>query len=592
MFTAIHGLIIIPMKKFLHKKIFYDLALLSRLLPFVIFVIYFLASCNRHKKPAGKEMVDTAEQMDSKVKELIKISLSYTISNNGQLNDSTWLTEDSTLSFLYKENEFVPFWCSAEKWRPQADSLFNFIAQARLYGLFPSDYHFSQLRKIWNMILADSITRDIKSDAALWTRAELMMSDALVTIFKHIKLGRLPTDSVTLRRDSVLSEEFIKSKFKKITTGSSLVAVIESLEPKHKGYHELKAGIKSFLAKADFSEIATIKYPDKNPDNLKASVVKRLFESGYFDTTTHILDSLALSKILLKFQKERRLTPDGKIGPQTIRELNSSDREKFIRIAITMDRYKMLPEEMPEKYIWVNIPSYTMKLYNRKSLIVSGRIVVGKPKTRTPVLTSSIYEMITYPQWTIPQSIIVKEILPALKRDPGYLARKGYSLFDSKGEETDPFSVDWSKYNKGIPYRVIQGSGDANALGVLKFNFSNKYAVYLHDTNQRFYFGLDSRALSHGCVRVQEWEKVAFFIMENEKTYSLKNKKRYVPIDSLNHWLKVKEKHIISLNDRIPVFIRYYTCEGLNGRVIFYEDIYNEDRELQDNFFKAKEILI
>ena len=582
----------IRMKKFLHHKKFNTLTLVSMLLPVVFFMIYLLTSCNRHKKPAGKEIVNTAEQMDPKVKELIKISLSYTISNNGQLNDSTRLTEDSTLNFLYTQNEFVPFWCSAEKWKPQADSLFKFIAQAKLYGLFPSDYHFSQLKKIWNMILADSVTRDIKSDAALWTRAELMLSDALVTIFKHLKLGRLPSDSITLRRDPVVSKEFIKLKFNEIRDGGSLVSVIESLEPTHKGYHELKAGIKNFLEKADFSQVSTIKYPDKNQENLKASVVKRLFESGYIDSTTIALDSIELSKILLKFQKERRLTPDGKIGPQTIRELNSSDREKFIRIAITMDRYKMLPEEMPEIYIWVNIPSYSMGLYNRKSLIVSGRIVVGRPQTRTPVLTSSIYEMVTYPQWTIPQSIIVKEILPSLKKDPGYLARKGYSLFDSKGEETDPFSVDWSKYNKGIPFRVIQGSGDANALGVLKFNFYNKYAVYLHDTNQRFYFGLDSRALSHGCVRVQEWQKVAFFIMENEMNYSMKNKKRYVPVDSLKHWLKVKEKHIISLNDRIPVYIRYYTCEGLNGRVVFYEDIYNEDRDLEEFLFKTKYILI
>lgn len=582
----------ILVENFKRKRFFYDWPIASKFFPFLVVFFLMMLSCNSNKRKAGVETVNSAEQMDSKVKELITASIKYAISKNGYLNDSTSLSQDSILNFLYKQKDFVPFWSSTEKWLPQADSLLNFIEHSKLYGLFPSDYHFGQLKKIREIILADSTTRKVKNDAALWTRADLMLSDALVTIFKDIKLGRLPNDSITLRKDSVLSDEFVKTKFNEISSGSSLIATITSLEPKHKGYHELKAGIKKFLESADFSEISTINYPDKNSANLKTAVIKRLFESGYVDSASIILDSLELSEILEKYQKERRLTPDGKIGPQTIRELNSSDKEKFVRIAISLDRYKMLPEEMPGKYIWVNIPSYTLDLYNQNTKIVTSRVVVGKLKTRTPVLTSSIYEMITYPQWTIPQSIIVKEILPSLKKDPGYLARKGYGLFDSKGEEIDPFSVDWSKYNKGVPYRVIQGSGDANALGNLKFNFSNKYAVYLHDTNQRFYFGLDSRALSHGCVRVQEWQKVAYYILENDIELSRKNNRRYVPLDSMQHWLKIKEKHVISVNNMIPVFIRYFTCESQNGRIVFFEDIYHEDLELAEKFFLGKNILI
>lgn len=580
------------LKNFIHKYIFLNLSFSPKGFIFFIFpvVFLFIISCTERKKPGGKVDVSSPELMDPKVKELIANSIEYINSQKGALDDSTLLTQFSALNYLYKGNEFVPFWSSTERWLPQADSLLDFIEQSKLYGLFPSDYHFDYLGKIRELILADSLTRKVKNNAALWSRADLLLSDALVRIFKDIKLGRLPNDSVTLRKDSVLSDEFIRIKFNDIVSGGSLIATISALEPKHTGYYDLKAGIGSFLEKADFTEISKIKYPDKNTDYLKAAVVKRLFESGYIDSVSTIPDSIELSKTLVKYQKERRLTADGKIGPQTIRELNSSDKEKFIRIAITLDRFKMLPEELPEKYIWVNIPSYTLDLYNRNSLIVSSRIVVGKPKTRTPVLTSSIYEMITFPQWNIPQSIIVKEILPALKKDPAYLARKGYSLFDNKGEEIDPFNIEWTKYNKGIPYRIIQGSGDANALGVLKFNFSNKYAVYLHDTNQRFYFGLDSRALSHGCVRVQEWEKVAFYILENDKDYALKNKKKYVPVDSVQNWLKKKEKHVVPINNKIPVFIRYFTCAGQNGHVVFFEDIYNEDQELADQFFGGKNI--
>ena len=136
----------------------------------------------------------------------------------------------------------------------------------------------------------------------------------------------------------------------------------------------------------------------------------------------------------------------------------------------------------------------------------------------------------------------------------------------------------------------MQGSGDENALGILKFNFNNKYSVYLHDTNQRYYFSRAARALSHGCVRVQEWEKMTFYLLRNDSINArLKNSNNYTPTDSVVKWLATKEKHSIPVRNRVPLFIRYFTCEGRNGKIIFYEDIYDEDKILKDQFFLGKE---
>jgi L,D-transpeptidase YcbB len=209
---------------------------------------------------------------------------------------------------------------------------------------------------------------------------------------------------------------------------------------------------------------------------------------------------------------------------------------------------------------------------------------VGKPETSTPIITSVMTDMITYPLWHIPNSIIVKEILPALKKDPGYLKRKGYSLVDKDYNEIDPYTIDWSKYEKGIPYRIIQGSGDDNALGVLKFNFPNKFSVYLHDTNQRSFFSRKKRALSHGCVRVQAWQDLAYYLLDKDST-----RPNAIPPDSLSTWLAVKEKHVLPLRSRIPLFIRYFTCEaGSDGSIIFHEDIYGEDRRLRQAYLKPQ----
>ena len=198
--------------------------------------------------------------------------------------------------------------------------------------------------------------------------------------------------------------------------------------------------------------------------------------------------------------------------------------------------------------------------------------------------------MVTYPQWTIPNSIIKKDILPALKKDPGYLARKGFSLVDSKGETIDPYGVDWQKYSKGIPYKVVQGSGDDNALGILKFNFNNPYSVYLHDTNQRYLFKKTSRALSHGCVRVQEWQRLANYIARNDSMNLKPGTILKYTVDSINTWLVNKVRKRIIIENRLPLFIRYFTCEGKDRKIIFYEDIYGEDKSLADKFFGDKKL--
>jgi murein L,D-transpeptidase YcbB/YkuD len=551
-------------------------------------ILLFFLSCNENSPPSVNEIVALPEKMDEKVKDLIQANLEFARSNNEQLGDSTRLFQFPVLLNLYGQKDFTPRWCSAERWLPSGDSLLQLIDHVRYFGLFPEDYHTSDIKKIKTLFATDSLKNGDTKNAALWARADLLMSDALVNIFHDVKLGRLPKDSITMRKDSVLSEAFIAGKFTAIASGLSLSYVISSLEPRLKAYHELKDGLKNFLDSATFGEITTITFPSKDKESLKTSLVRRFYELGYLDSANEKPDSLKLASILKKYQQWNNLAADGKLGSQTVRSLNLSDLEKFKRIAITLDRYKMLPEKMPDQYIWANIPSYTLLFIRHDTLLLSSRIVVGKPKTRTPVLTSALYEMITYPQWNIPQSIIVNEILPALKKDPGYLASKGYSLFKGE-EEVDPYTVDWSQYNKGIPYRIIQGSGDDNALGVLKFNFHNKYAVYLHDTNQRSYFALDNRALSHGCVRIQEWQKLAVIIMQIESEKSnVNSKQKPVSADSLFHWLKVKEKRSAPLINRVPIFIRYFTCEASDGRISFFDDIYEEDEQLSRMLFASK----
>lgn len=544
----------------------------------------FIACTGKNSKMDS--IASTPLELQQKSIELIQEFTEKAINQNGQLADSSVVLNQPRLTkLLYEKRGFEPLWCNKEEWLPVGDSLFNFIKSAQLFGLFPENYHVNQLINTRQKFFADSFKKRERKDAALWSQADILMTDGFVQIVKDIKLGRLPQDSITLRKDSVLSDDFYQQQIDELQR-TGLNVLIQSLEPRHWGYQLLKAGIKKFLDSANYKQFSLVPYPEKNLAKFNRALTKRLSEEGFIASDSIIADSSILAEAIKKFQQKKGIAVDGRAGEGTVRMMNVNDQEKFIRIAISLDKYKMLPEIMPLKYIWVNASANILEVIVKNEIKFQSRVITGKSKTRTPVLTSSITELITYPQWVPPPSIVVKEILPAVKKNPGYLARKGFSLVDSKGNEVDPYSVDWSKYSKGIPYRVVQGSGDANALGIIKFVFSNKYSVYLHDTNQRYLFANAMRSLSHGCVRVQEWEKLAWYILRNDSISTPGS--GYTRIDSLKTWLQKKQKRNIPIRNKIPVFIRYITCESVNGTIVFYDDVYSEDRDLSEKYFAVK----
>lgn len=556
--------------------------------PFIFSLVLLIpAACNNAKQPPASDIAKTPEELDIKATDIIRSALEFAEANEGNVDDTIRLTYTKQAQLIYEKNQFATLWSGKEQWKPLADSLLHFISNAKLYGLFPDDYHFSLLDSLNKKFINDTLTTTDRRDAVKWAKADLMLTDGLLHIIKDLKLGRLAQDSMTQRKDSVLTDSFYLQQFEAIQQKGALTEILQSVEPTHQGYIALKEGIKHFLDSADNRIYTNVPARKKDSSGFAEALQRRLYEGGFLSYDSVKADSTEMSEAVKKFQREKEIVIDGKAGSETIRLLNESDRDKFARIAITLDRYKMLPEKMPSRYVWVNLPGYKMQLVEEDSVLLSSKIICGKNITRTPLLTSAISDMITYPQWTIPTSIIVKEILPALKRDTNYLARKGYSLIDSKGDVINPGSVDWSKYKKGIPYKVVQGSGDENALGILKFNFPNKYAVYLHDTNQRYLFSRAMRALSHGCVRVQKWDELANYIIR----YDYKDKlteEAFAAEDSLNTWLERKEKHTIPVRKRLPVYIRYFTCEGKNGKLLFYDDIYGDDKILYEKFFAGK----
>lgn len=549
---------------------------------FIPSVALCLLACNNNSR-RGKEP-DTPPR-DQHAQAAIKALLKQTDTISNKLDDSTRLYALPVLNYYYASKAYGPLWSKDERWLPSAGSLLAYLDTCENDGLFKDDYQLTVLKYFRNPPGQDSLKA---RSASHWAKADILFTDAFVRLAQDLNQGRLQADNLSWKYRREKQAGFFSNYLKDVAAGNSMAKIIGQLQPSIKDYHALKNSLPAFLKTMDNTQYTYLQFPARDSIAFLKKLLQRLKESGVPAASVSNYDSLKLHAMLVKFQKDHRLKLTGKVNVALVNYLNNTDKEKFKRIAITLDKYKQLPPQMPEKYIWVNLPSYHLQVRDNDSLVMRSKVIIGKPTTPTPDISSEITNLVIYPTWTVPSGIISKEILPGLKKNTNYLARKGLQLYDARGDLVNAQSVNWARFTKGIPYFVRQSSGDNNALGVIKFNFNNPYAVYLHDTNQRYLFKNKSRSLSHGCVRVEDWKSLAHYIVKHDSTEAAKSGSSALSVDSIGSWISQKQKHTVPLKQRLPIFIRYMSCEVLNGNIIFHEDVYNKDKALREKYFALK----
>ena len=556
-------------------------ALLSFLYVLLIGLCLLTIGCHEKvkvKPPPPKDIVQKKEAWEERTAKNLKQYLDFAQENSGKLNDSISVLHIRLLNSFYKQNNYNLVWSLRGSSKYIGTKLYEFVKDSKQYGLFPLDYGLDKLERVQQTVAADT---NAKNDAALWARNDLFLTDAFISLAKDLKQGRLAYDSVTLRKDTVLPDSLYLSLLNEVITRNEVQQTLHQLEPKNAAYDSIKTYLSSFLDSAKFVNYIYLSYPYSDSIRFFKSLQKRLFQDSLMPELYTKIDTVLLSKAISKYQRMKGWKVTGKVNDALVKSLNNTDIVKFKRIAINLDRYKLLPDSFPTTYIWVNLPSFNLKVWDSGAVAFESKIIVGATKTRTPLLTSEVVNFITYPQWTVPYSIIFKEMLPSIKKDSNYLAKQNLMVVDDNDSIIDPKTIEWQKLSKNhFPYLIKQRQGDDNSLGVIKFNFRNKYSVYLHDTNARWLFSKSQRALSHGCVRVQDWHKMADFLIRN-------NQDKF-PADTLKAWFARQEKHVVTGFPKIPIYIRYFTCEGVNGKLKFFEDIYGEDQLLNEKFFSNK----
>ena len=348
---------------------------------------------------------------------------------------------------------------------------------------------------------------------------------------------------------------------------------LSPMEPVHPQYSLLKAQLKRYH---DLDSLPWLvlelegkkkKLEPGGKDAAVPAIRKRLAFLGDADPVLDTVDQLALryDSALVegakRFQARHGLHPDGVIGAGMLKQLNVCPADRARTILVNMERLRWVPERTAPNQLLVNIPEFRLHVHEADTEAWSMNVVVGTAATRTVIFSDSLSTIVFSPTWTVPASIVRGEILPAMKKDPNYLARKGMEVIGG----TD-----------ALP-RIRQKPGAGNALGRVKFLFPNSFSIYFHDTPSKSFFGRESRAFSHGCIRLSEPQRFAEYLLRNDTSWTSERVKKAM--------FSGKEEQVV-LTGKRPVSIGYFTAwVGPKGDLNFRDDVYGHDLRLATELF-------
>ena len=508
----------------------------------IIFIILF-SSCKQKHMNAPEKIVEKTESIDKQVIQILEEQL-FQYKKDGllilledTLKTSEWVYD------LFFQNHMKPLWTSDEKLLPVADSLLSFIDQANYYGLSPNKYYYEQLKTRINLIFNYSKN---KINATRLYEINILLTDVFFKLAVDLNRGQLNSENLKPIWKSREIKISVISLIKSALSENRIKQSLKSCEPVSKEYQFLKKHLMIFLKEYHNNTIDLPLQVKSKMDLLSNYYSNSFFERSIVSENTNIIpDSIQLA-------------------------LNYLESQINI-ISINLERLKWDNKLNEDYYLNINIPSYDLKLFKCDTLELYSKVIVGKPETSSPFrLDSKIIHFYIYPYWTVPFSIATKEILPILVRDTSYLSRHKMEVFDNSGNLMDIKKIKWKKYSeKYFPFKIRQRDGDENTLGVLKFIFSNKYGIYIHDTNSKSLFKKDKRALSHGCIRLEKAKELANEVISC-CTINFSS-------DSLNYYLKKKERKKVDLFKPLPIHIRYFTCEADSDTIFFYNDVYRLD---------------
>ncbi len=502
------------------------------------------------------------ESVDSNGKKMEHIYINQD-SIDQVINDTLFEKQSESVKELYKIFDKEIIWTSEENRKTLFENIKNKCEEE---GLFVENYALSKL-------LAYEKNRE-ELNYYEFQKYDILLSKAFKNLANQLHKGIINPREVYGNWDANYRNPIFNNQIASAIKNEEITALLDKAIATHEPYLALK---KQYQLHKELPEDAFINIPNpgKLIPNSNAAIVpkikKKLVYFGYLNSNDEstLYDDKTVNAIK-KFQENHGLPNDGVIGGGTISELNTSRSKRIKQILIGMERAKWYPNSLSSHYIYVNLPEFKVFYVKDNDTVDSKKVVIGTLKRKTPVLTSTIHEIVFNPTWTVPPTIVKEDLTPAATKSRGYFAASRITIKDSKGNIVDP--KDWKPENAGN-YRYIQSSGYDNSLGLVKFNFHNRFSVYLHDTNHREYFAKTNRALSSGCVRIEEplaFTKTVLMKEDEEKWKDFE-------IDSI---IKRAETKSIPIKNNIKIYQFYLTSWAKNNVLSTRKDVYGYDEDL------------
>lgn len=493
--------------------------------------------------------------------------------------------EFQILNGFYGAREFRAIWFTAGGASAKAKLFLDRLGRAGEHGLDPEDYGYASLA-------ASAKAFPSGQRAAL----EVAMSRAFARYAADINAGRIHPNrrvpGLYIRPVRADPERLLMA----VATTKDFAKYIDTLSPRTPQYARLlkaMAFYRGIAGRGGWQPVAA--GPTLKPgmsDGRVARIKARLRLVGDLkakgEGPAANLYTPALVAAVKRFQYRHGLEQDGNVGKTTLAAMNVPIAKRIDQMALNLERRRWMPDDLGDTYVFVNIADQYLKLVTRahsakpKTIHVA-RVVVGRRYFQTPIFSGTMRFLRFNPHWNVPQSIARKEMLPKLKKNPGYLAANHYMLLTrplDNSSQVSASSVDWNGLSRSnFPYFIRQKPGPWNALGEVIFMFPNPHNIFIHDTTARRLFGRNQRSFSHGCIRLQNPHVFGMLVLKANGGWT---RQRIAAL------VKTRKEKQINLKVQLPVHITYLTAwSNKDGTHHFRRDIYGRDKRLTSVLIRA-----
>ncbi len=497
-----------------------------------------------------------------------KLDISY------QMALSKALQNDASAMAFYKSRGFQPVWLeksSAASARRTA--LFDALALAGGHALPVDRYQLPALERA---------VANIKTTADLGA-AEAALTQSFIAYVRDVRTGVVDPSSavqdIKRKRFSIVTADYLDALVK-----SSPKKFMRALPPQSNEYQRLlaeKERLLDIIAAGDWQTI--VPGGKLQPGDQGRAVIAlrdRLIEMGYLKRSLSAVYDADIQKAVQAFQADHGLATDGIVGDGTRAELNTSARDRLAAVVVAMERERWTNFDRGTRHIIVNLADFSAKIINKGQVEFYTRAVVGSNKRdqRSPEFSDEMEHMVVNPTWNVPRSITVKEYLPKMQADPN--AHSYLNLISQSGQVVSREGIDFTQFTAAdFPFDLKQPPSTRNALGLVKFMFPNRYNIYLHDTPAKSLFARETRAFSHGCVRLHKPFDFAYALLSVQSSN---------PKGEFHAALDSGRETVIELKKHVPVHLMYRTAVSKpTGGMEYRRDVYGRDAAIFDALVRA-----